>query len=73
MYGSKRYELALIELVELERDYPKDFRILSMKGSLYVKLGKNRLAREAWEKALELNSEDQGVQEALRNLANAEE
>lgn len=73
MYRSKQYELGLIELVELEKDYPKDFRILSMKGSLYVKLGKNRLAREAWEKALELNPDDAGVGEALRNLASADE
>ncbi len=73
LYGQKQYELALIELVELERDYPADARVQSMKGSLYVKLGKNRLAKEAWEKALQLNPDDLGVAEALHNLASSEE
>jgi tetratricopeptide (TPR) repeat protein len=73
MYSSKRYELALIEVVNLEAEYPQDSRVLSMKGTLYSKLGKPSLAREAWQKALALDPQDAAVQEALRELANAEE
>jgi Tfp pilus assembly protein PilF len=39
-----------------------------MKGSLYQKLGKIELAREAWKKALELDPTDVTVAEALRGL-----
>ncbi|MBF5042089.1 MULTISPECIES: tetratricopeptide repeat protein [Myxococcaceae] len=73
MYAARRYELGLIELVNLENDYPNDARLLSMKGSLYLKLGKTRLAREAWEKALTINPDNAGVAEALRSAALGEE
>ena len=39
-----------------------------MKGSLYQKLGKAALAREAWKKALEIDPSDTTVAEALRAL-----
>jgi hypothetical protein len=68
MYSSHRYELALIEVVDLEQQYPKDPRILAMKGSLYQKLGKTVLAREAWKKALEIDPSDTTIAEALRAL-----
>jgi len=73
MYSARRYELALIELVNLEAEYPKDARLLAMKGSLYLKLGQPKLARQAWEKALSINPEDLGVAEALRAIAAGEE
>jgi tetratricopeptide (TPR) repeat protein len=73
MYSSRRYELALIEVVNLEKEYPNDSRLLAMKGSLYLKLGRIKLAREAWEKALAQNPNDQGVAEALRDLSSREE
>jgi hypothetical protein len=68
MYSAHRYELALIEVVDLEQQYPKDARLLAMKGSLYQKLGKAALAREAWKKALEIDPSDTTVAEALRAL-----
>jgi hypothetical protein len=68
MYSSHRYELALIEVVDLEQQYPKEPRILAMKGSLYQKLGKTGLAREAWKKALEIDPSDTTIAEALRAL-----
>lgn len=68
MYSSHRYELALIEVVDLEQQYPKDPRLLAMKGSLYQKLGKTALAREAWKKALEIDPSDTTIAEALRAL-----
>jgi hypothetical protein len=68
MYSSHRYELALIEVVDLEQQYPKDARLQAMKGSLYQKLGKAGLAREAWKKSLEFDPTDATVAEALRAL-----
>ena len=73
MFSSRRYELALIEVVNLETEYPQDSRLLSMKGTLYSKLGKPALARESWQKALAIDPQDAAVQEALRELANTEE
>ncbi|HZX93808.1 MAG TPA: tetratricopeptide repeat protein [Myxococcales bacterium] len=68
MYGAHRYELALIEAVDLEQQYPNDARLLAMKGSLFQRLGKTRQAREAWKKALEIDPADVTVAEALRAL-----
>jgi tetratricopeptide (TPR) repeat protein len=68
MYSSRRYELALVELVDLEASHPKDARLQAMKGSVYLKLGKAQLARESWQKALALDPEDPAVAEALRTL-----
>ena len=68
MYSAHRYELALIEVVNLEQEYPKDPRLLAMKGSLFQKLGKTALARESWKKALEIEPSNTTVAEALRAL-----
>jgi len=68
MYSAHRYELALIEVVDLEQQYPKDARLQAMKGSLYQKLGKSALARDAWKKSLEYDPTDATVAEALRGL-----
>jgi tetratricopeptide (TPR) repeat protein len=68
MYASRKYEMALVELVDLEPSYPNDERLQAMKGSLYLKLGKPQLARECWQKALALDPDDAAVAEALRTL-----
>jgi hypothetical protein len=68
LYRTRNYEVALVELVALEREYPSDERILSMKGSLYEKVGKKRLAREAWEAVLAINPYNLQVAEALQRL-----
>jgi hypothetical protein len=73
MYSAHKYEMALIELVDLESSFPKDGRIQAMKGSLYQKLGKAKLARDSWQKALALDPTDSGVVEALRELQAKEE
>jgi tetratricopeptide (TPR) repeat protein len=69
LYRTRNYELALIDCVDLEREYPNDPKLLSMKGSIYRKLGKPRLARESWEKALALDPDNTTVADALRELA----
>jgi tetratricopeptide (TPR) repeat protein len=68
MYASRRYEMALVEVVDLESSHPSDARLLAMKGSLYLKLGKKDLARSSWEKALSLDPKDAAVAEALRHI-----
>jgi hypothetical protein len=68
LYRSRHYELALVELVELERQYPNDEHILSMKGSLHERLGNKGLAREAWQQVLTLNPFNLAVLEALQRL-----
>jgi tetratricopeptide (TPR) repeat protein len=68
LYRTRNYEIALVELVALEREYPNDERIMSMKGSLYEKLGRKQLAREAWEAVLALNPYNLQVAEALQRL-----
>src|SRR6185503_3910022 len=40
LYRTRNYEIALVELVALEKQYPNDERIMSMKGSLYEKVGR---------------------------------
>ena len=55
LYRTRQYELALVELAELDRQYPDDEHILSMKGSLYERLGNKNLAREAWQQTLRIN------------------
>jgi hypothetical protein len=68
LYRTRHYELGLVELVELENQYPDDEHILSMKGSLYERLGNKNLAREAWQEALRLNPFNLAVLEALQRL-----
>jgi tetratricopeptide (TPR) repeat protein len=68
LYRTRHYELGLVELVELEKQYPEDEHILSMKGSLYERLGNKTLAREAWQQVLRLNPYNLAVLEALQRL-----
>lgn len=72
LYRAKRFELALVELVRLEQQFPEDGRIYAMKGSLLVRLRKIPQAREAYERALTINPEDIGVAEALREISEGE-
>jgi tetratricopeptide (TPR) repeat protein len=69
MYRARQYELALVELVELERQYPEDEHILSMKGSLAERLGQKQMAREAWQQALRINPYNLAILEALQRLS----
>jgi tetratricopeptide (TPR) repeat protein len=73
LYKTKNYRQALVYATELEKDYPNDEKLLAMKGSLYHTLGKNRLAREAWERVLALNPDDSVTAAKLRELAEEEE
>jgi tetratricopeptide (TPR) repeat protein len=68
LYRTRNYEVALMKVVELERDYPNDDKVLAMKGSLYRQIGRTELAREAWEQALRINPTNQVVIDALSRL-----
>lgn len=68
LFRKRQYEIALIELTRLEQAYPEDERVLEMKGTLYYRLRKPKLAREAWERVLALNPDNAAVAQALENL-----
>lgn len=68
LYQSGNFELAMVRLVQLEKHYPRDVRLLSMKGTLWLKLGREELARKAWERALQIDPDDRSVIEALKRL-----
>ena len=72
LFRGGNYELALIKLRELENAYPNDVQILSMKGSLWERLGRPGLAREAWEQVLQIQPDNRVVVRALRRLEGAE-
>ena len=68
LFRSGNYELAMVRLVQLEKAYPNDVKLLSMKGTLWVRLGKKELAREAWEQVLQVDPDNRAVVEALKQL-----
>ena len=72
LYKAGKYELAMVRLKKLEEAYPGDEKILSMKGTLWVKLGRESLARKAWERVLQINPDNQEVIEALKRLNDSE-
>lgn len=69
LFKKRQYELALIELTGLDREYPDDERVLEMKGTLYFKLRRPKQAREAWERVLALNPDNATVAQALEQLS----
>lgn len=71
LFRTRNYEVALVKLVDLEKSYPNDEKLLSMKGTLYRQLGRTALARDAWEQVLRLNPNNEVVLQALEQL-NAE-
>ena len=68
LYKRRQYEMALIDLVKLDRQYPDDERILSMKGTLYSRLNRPKEAKKAWERVLSLNPNNETVARALERL-----
>lgn len=68
LYKRRQYELAMMDIVELDRMYPDDERVLEMKGTLYLKLNRPNEAKKAWERVLALNPNNQGVARALEQL-----
>ncbi len=68
LFKKGSYELAMVRMSSLLRAYPADVRLLSMKGTLWVRMGRPELARTAWEQVLQIEPENPVVLEALRRL-----
>lgn len=68
LFKSGNFELAMVRIVQLEKAYPSDVKILSMKGTLWMKLGKKNLAREAWEQVLQIEPDNRAVIQALKQV-----
>ena len=68
LFEAGHYEMAMIRLADLENAYPNDGRIKSMKGTLWLRLGREDLARQTWEQVLQIDPDNQPVMEALRRL-----
>ena len=68
LYRSGNYELAMVRMGQLEKAYPNDAKLLSMKGTLWLKLGQKDLAREAWEQVLQIDPNNRAVIEAIKRL-----
>ena len=68
LFKARNYELALVHAVDREKEFPNDEKLLAMKGTIYRKLGRTKLARETYERVLQLNPDNATVAEALREL-----
>lgn len=68
LFEAGHYEMAMVTLSNLENAYPNDIRIKSMKGTLWLRLGREALARENWEQVLQIDPDNEPVREALRRL-----
>lgn len=68
LFKRRQYEMALVDLVKLDRQYPDDQRILEMKGTLYSRLNRPNEAKKAWERVLSLNPNNEVVARALERL-----
>lgn len=68
LYRAQKYEVAVVFLKKLEQDYPNDLKIMSMMGTLWLKLGQKDLAREYWEKVLAIEPSNKAVIEAMKQL-----
>jgi hypothetical protein len=68
LFRKKEYYLGFKLIVDLEKEYPDDERILEMKGTLAWKLKNKKLARESWERVLQLNPNNTAVAQAIESL-----
>lgn len=68
LFKTGNFELAMVRLVNLERAYPDDLKLLSMKGTLWLRLGRVNLARQAWEEVLQIDPDNKPVLRALKRL-----
>ena len=68
LFQAGQYEMAMVRIADLEEAYPNDVRIQAMKGTLWLRLGRENLARETWERVLQMDPDNEPVREALRRL-----
>lgn len=68
-YKLENYDDALTILLELEKEYPDNFRILNLMGYVYYKLQRNDEALRIWNRALELNPGNANLEKNIRLLS----
>jgi hypothetical protein len=68
LFTAGKYELSLVALSSLNEDYPNDIKILSMIGTLWMKMNKPELARGYWEQVLRMDPENRSIIEALKQI-----
>lgn len=68
LYRGGNPELAMIRVTQLLRAYPNDPRLLAMKGTLWLRLGRPEMARRVWEEVLRRDPENRSVRAALTRL-----
>lgn len=72
LYRGGNPEVAMVRLDRLLRAYPDDTRLLAMKGTLWLRLGRPELARRAYEEVLHREPDNRAVQQALRRLQSSQ-
>ncbi len=68
LYRAGRYEIAMVHMKKLDEDYPDDPQIMAMMGTLWLKNNQPDLAREYWERVLQIDPYNNGVKQALKQL-----
>jgi hypothetical protein len=68
LYRAGRYEAAAEYLKDLDTDYPNDPKVMAMLGTVYLKIGQEDLARQYWERVLQVDPGNREVIEALKQL-----
>lgn len=67
-YRRREYEYAMVELNNLLAFYPNSPKLHKMKGTVLVRTGNLELAERAWERAQQLEPDDAGLNQGLRQL-----
>jgi tetratricopeptide (TPR) repeat protein len=68
-YLKRQYEYALIEINNLLSFYPTSVQLYKMKGTILRKMRNFELAKDSWQRALDLDPNNQQIRAALERLA----
>jgi tetratricopeptide (TPR) repeat protein len=65
LYQKKQYSESLIRLTPLIEQYPKQARLFTMQGTLFLKIGEKKMALEAYKRAQKLDKDNPAIEEAI--------
>ncbi len=65
LYLKKHYSEALVKLAPLIEQYPKQTKLFVMQGTLFKKIGENKLALDSYKKAKELEPNNASIEESI--------
>jgi hypothetical protein len=68
LFNQGKFEMSLVVLGSLNDDYPNDIKILSMMGTLWLKMNRPELARTYWENVLRMDPQNRSIIEALKQI-----